>query len=75
MVKEITNETIASFEKDFKDNKAMQIAANAAQENGFLNRNRHWQGCRPKAVWPLLDVLSFEHHAPLNSKEVRHQGL
>lgn len=41
MVKEITNDTIASFEKDFKDNKAMQIAANAAQENGIFKASQN----------------------------------
>ena len=41
MVKEITNDTIASFEKDFQDNKAMQIAANAAQENGIFKASQN----------------------------------
>lgn len=41
MVKEITNDTIASFEKDFKANKAMQIAANAAQENGIFKASQN----------------------------------
>lgn len=43
MTKEITNETIASFEKDFNSSRANQIAARAAQENGIYKASQNLQ--------------------------------